>query len=224
MPQLNALPEPLDIDLAATALIVVDMQNAFARPGGMLEQAGIDISGADAAVTNCAALVEAARAATVPVIYLQVGYSPDLSDAGGDDSPNPRKELALVTMRRRPELAGTLLIEGTWDYAIIDELTPQPGDLVIAKRRYDGFTGTDLHAQLQARGVRNVVLCGITTNVCVESTGRSAFFHEYWPILVDDATNHAGPDFVRQATRWNFENIFGWVATTDDVVSVLEGA
>ena len=223
MPQLNARPQPIDLDPARSAVIVVDMQNGFASKGGMFDLAGHDISGADAAVAGTARLVSAARAAGVPVIYLQMGFKADLSDAGDIDSPAYHKELALIMMRNRPELAGKLLIEGSWDWQFVEALTPQPGDMVIPKSRYDGFIRTGLDEKLQELGVRNLLLCGIATNICVESTGRHGFFREYWPILVEDAVNHAGPDFNRQASLWAFENVFGWVTTTEDVAAALSG-
>ena len=155
------------------------------------------------------------------MIYLQMSFKPDLSDAGGPDSPAYHKELALRMMRERPELAGTLLIDDRWDGQIVDGLAPQDGDIVIRKSRYNGFTGTDLDAVLKARGIRHLLFTGIATNICVESTARNAFFNEYWPILIADAMNHAGPDFTRQATLWNFENVLGWVTESGAVFDWL---
>lgn len=223
MPQLSARPQPIDLDPRRTAVLVVDMQNGFASPGGLLDLAGHDIGGADAAIAATGRVLAAARAASVPVVYLQMAFKHDLSDAGGIESPAYHKELALILMRERPELDGTLLVEGTWDWQIVDALTPQPGDTVIRKTRYDGFTRTGLDAHLKSLGVRNLLFTGIATNICVESTARHAFFKEYWPILVEDAVNHAGPDFTRQATIWAFENVFGWVTRSADVLDVLEG-
>lgn len=119
---LDTRPEPLDIDLAMTAVIVVDMQNAFARRGGLLDLAGVDITGADAVVRTIGGILSSARRVGVPVVYLQTGYKPDLSNGGGPASPNPRKETALCLMRARPELKGQLLVEGTWDFKIVDAL------------------------------------------------------------------------------------------------------
>jgi len=179
-------PEPLDIDIAKTAIVVVDMQNAFASPGGLLDLAGVDIAGAAAVVRTIAGILAAARASGMPVVYLQTGYKPDLSNGGGPASPNPRKETALCLMRARPELKGQLLVEGTWDFQIVDTLEPQPQDLVVLKTRYSGFAGTQLDSVLRVREIRNLIFVGIATNVCVESTLRDAYFHEYWPILVTD--------------------------------------
>ena len=114
MLKLDAKPEPVEIDLAKSAVVVVDMQNAFASKNGMLDIAGVDISGASAVIESIARVLESARRASVPVVYLQMGFKPDLSNSGGPSSPNWHKELALRLMACRPELKGTLLTEGTW--------------------------------------------------------------------------------------------------------------
>ncbi|MEP6547043.1 MAG: cysteine hydrolase family protein [Gammaproteobacteria bacterium] len=207
---LDTRPEPLDIDLAMTAVIVVDMQNAFASRGGLLDLAGVDVSLADEVVHTIGRILDAARGARVPVVYLQTGYKPDLSNGGGPASPNPRKETALCLMRARPELKGQLLVEGTWDFQIVDALVPQAGDLVVLKTRYSGFAGTQLDSVLRVRGIRYLVFVGIATNVCVESTLRDAYFHEYWPILVTDGAMQAGPPEAQAATIFNVESFFGW--------------
>jgi len=219
---LAARPREIGIDLAQTALVVVDMQNAFASKGGMFDLAGFDISGAASAIAVNRRLLDASRKAGIQVIYLQMAFKPDLSDAGDPSSPAYHKELALIMMRERPEFAGKLLVENTWDWQIVDALTPRPGDRVVRKSRYNGFCRTELEPYLNARHIRYLLFTGIATNVCVESTARSAFFSEFWPILVEDAMNHSGPDFNRQATLWNFEHVFGWVTKADDVVAALE--
>ncbi|MEN9704770.1 MAG: hypothetical protein RLZZ393_649, partial [Pseudomonadota bacterium] len=165
---------------------------------------------AAAVVRTIRGVLEAARAAGVPVVYLQTGYKPDLSNGGGPASPNPRKETALCLMRARPELKGQLLVEGTWDFQIVDELAPRDGDVVVLKTRYSGFAGTQLDSVLRVREVRNLVFVGIATNVCVESTLRDAYFHEYWPILVTDGAMQAGPPEAHAATVFNVESFFGW--------------
>lgn len=224
MTTLQARLEPVAIELARTALVVVDMQNAFASKGGMFDLAGFDISGAARAIDVNWRLIAACRRAGVRVVYLQMGFKPDLSDAGDVASPAYHKELALRMMRGRPELAGKLLVENTWDWQIVDALTPQPGDLVVHKTRYNGFCRTNLEARLRADNIRYLLFTGIATNVCVESTARAAFFAELWPILVEDAMNHSGPDFNRQATLWNFEHVLGWVTNSDSVVEALGAA
>ena len=219
--RLEARPEALEIDPARTALVVVDMQNAFVSPGGMFDLAGFDISGAPAVIDVHRRLLDGCRAARVPIVYLQMTYRPDLTDGGDETSPNFHKELGLVMMRRRPELEGTLLVEGTWDWQVVDELSPQAGDTVIRKSRYSGFCRTPLADHFRAAGIRHLLFTGVATNVCVESTARDAYFEELWPILVEDALNHSGPDFNRDATLWNFEHVFGWVTWSDDVLATL---
>jgi ureidoacrylate peracid hydrolase len=219
----SAEPEPIDIDLDRTALLVVDMQNAFASPGGMLELAGIDIRPAGAAVANARLVCEAARAAGVPVVYLTIGWPADQSTAGGAESPNPRKELALRLMQERPELRGRLLTFGTWDFEIVEALAPHATDTVIVKSRYSGFHGTDLDSLLRGRGVRNLLFAGIASNVCVESTIRDAYFLEYWPVMIADATMPAGTAEIQRATIYNVSTFFGWVTTAEDVATAFAG-
>jgi ureidoacrylate peracid hydrolase len=218
---LPARPEALSITPERTAVLLVDMQNAFASKGGMLDLAGIDVAEAGQAVANARRLADAARAAGIPVIYLVMGYAPDQSNAGGEDSPNPRKELALCLMRERPELRGKLLTYGSWDYKIVDALTPHPGELVITKSRYSGFVGTPLDAELRSRGIRTLLMAGIASNVCVESTLRDAYFHEYWPVMIEDATMPAGSPEIQRATVYNVTTFFGWVSTAAEVAGAL---
>jgi ureidoacrylate peracid hydrolase len=213
---LPARPEPLRLKPSETALIVVDMQNAYASKGGYIDIAGFDVSGAPAAIQRTKLALEAARKAGMPVIYFQNGWDADYTEAGTPASPNWHKSNALKTMRARPELAGTLLAKGTWDYAIVDELTPQPGDMVVPKTRYSGFFNTNIDSLLRARGVRTLVFTGIATNVCVESSLRDAFHLEYFPVVLEDATHHAGPDYVQKAALFNIEKFFGWVSTVAD--------
>jgi ureidoacrylate peracid hydrolase len=219
MPKLEAKPEPVDVDFSQSAVVVVDMQNAFASKDGMLDIAGADLSGAPAVVDVTGRILSAARRAQIPVVYLQMGYKADLSDSGGPESPNWHKELGIRMMNSRPELKGKLVTEGTWDFAIVDELAPQPGDIVIVKTRYSGFSRTALDAELQGRGIRYLFFTGIATNVCVESTLRDAFFLDYWPILITDASMAAGPPAVREATLFNIESYFGWTIPSSEFLA-----
>ena len=220
---LKARPRDVEIDLSRTAFIVVDMQNAYAKKGGMLDLgAGIDEARTNPVIAANGRLLTAARAAGVKVLYLQFGYKPDLSDAGGPQSPNIRKQMAIRMIKERPEDRDKLIIEGTWGWEIIDELKPEPDDLVVKKARYSGFAGTTLENQLNGLDIRHILFTGVATNVCVESTAREAYFREFWPILVEDAMDHTGPDFTRQATLYNFETKFGWITKTEDVLNMLE--
>ena len=213
---LPARPEPIALEAACTAVVVIDMQNAYASPGGYLDLAGFDISGADRVIRNTKGVLEVARAAGMPVIYFQNGWDADYVEAGGPGSPNFHKSNALKTMRQRPELQGTLLARGTWDYELVEDLKPQPGDIVLHKTRYSGFFNSQLDSTLRSRGIRNIVVVGIATNVCVESTLRDGFFLEYFGVVLEDATHQAGPDFVQRASIYNIETFFGWVSTVAD--------
>jgi ureidoacrylate peracid hydrolase len=213
---LPARPEPIRVRADNTAVIVVDMQNAYASQGGYLDLAGFDIGGAAMVVEQCAKVVATARSAGLPIVYFQNGWDPDYVEAGGPGSPNWHKSNALKTMRQRPELDGKLLARGGWDYELVEALKPHPGDIVLPKTRYSGFYNSQLDSVLRSRGIRNIVLVGIATNVCVESTLRDGFFLEYFGILLEDATHQAGPEFLQQATIYNVETFFGWVSTVAD--------
>jgi len=149
-------------------------------------------------------------------VYFQNGWDKDYVEAGTPQSPNWHKSNALKTMRKRPELQGQLLAKGGWDYALVDELKPHPGDIVVPKTRYSGFFNSQFDSVLRARGIRNLVFCGIATNVCVESTLRDGFHLEYFGVMLEDATHQAGPEFVQKATVFNVETFFGWVSSTAD--------
>ncbi len=222
MLKLGAKPGPIEVELEKSAVVVVDMQNAFASKGGMLDIAGADISDAPRVVTSIKTILDAARRVNVPVVYVQMGYKPDLSNSGGPNSPNWHKELAMHLMNCRPELKGKLLTEGTWDFEIVQELKPEPGDLVVIKTRYSGFAGTTLDSQLRTRGIRYLFFAGIATNVCVESTLRDAYFQDYWPILIADSAMPAGPAMLHEATLYNVENFFGWTIYAEEFVKAMK--
>ena len=213
---LPARPEPIRVDADETAILVVDMQNAYASAGGYLDLAGFDIGGAERVIAQSAKVLDAARAAGLPIIYFQNGWDPDYVEAGGPGSPNWHKSNALRTMRARPELHGKLLARGGWDYELVEGLAPKPGDIRLHKTRYSGFFNSQLDSVLRARGIRNIVFVGIATNVCVESTLRDGFHLEYFGIMLEDATHQAGPDFLQQAAVYNVEKFFGWVSTVAD--------
>jgi ureidoacrylate peracid hydrolase len=221
MPPLATRPEPLEVVFERSAIVVVDMQNAFASKAGMLDIAGVDLTGASDVVAVIRSLRDAARSRELLVVYLRMAYKADLSDSGGPNSPNSRKELGMCLMSSRPDLKGKILTEGTWDAEIVPELAPRPGDVVITKTRYSGFAGTALDSQLRMRGIQYLFFTGIATNVCVESTLRDAYFHDYWPILVADATMPAGDRSLYNATLYNVESFFGWSITSENLLASL---
>lgn len=221
MPVLETKPDPLEIAFDRSAIVVVDMQNAFASKGGMLDLAGVYLADAPRIVRTVRTLLDAARRAGVLIVFVRMAYKPDLTDAGGARSPNCYKEFALRLLAKRPDLKGKILTEEGWDGAVVDDLAPRPEELVITKTRYSGFAGTTLDAQLRVRSIQYLFFTGLTTNVCVESTLRDAFFLDYWPILVPDATLPAGDEKILAATVFNVESFFGWTIPSEILAGSL---
>lgn len=219
-----AKPEPLEVDLSRTALIVVDMQNSGIKKGGMFDIFGWDPSPNAPVVEKHQRLIPACRNAGIKIIYIKMSYNRDYSNSGGPESPNWHKELALTMMQRNPEYWGKFMTEGSWDEEIIDELKPEPGDVVVRKHRYSAFAGTELDHVLKSFSIKYCIYSGLTCNVCVESTLRDGFFLDYWPLMVGDATNPNVPGPTYESTLWNVENIFGWVTTTDELIAAVAGA
>jgi ureidoacrylate peracid hydrolase len=198
------------------------MQNAFATKGGMFDLSGLDISGAQHVIAVVKEVLDHARRVGMKVVYLQMGYDAGLTNSGGPESPNPHKELALLLMKKRPELRGKVLTEGEWDWEVVEELKPQPDDLVLNKTRYSGFCGTPLDSMLRTHGITTLFFAGIATNICVESTLRDAFFLDYWPILLRDATMQAGPLWLQDATIQNVELALGWTLSSSEFIETLQ--
>lgn len=209
----SAKPTPIQWQASETALIVVDMQNGFLKPRGYFDEVGYDLAHAPRTIAAVVRAIDAARSQGVQVVFIQSGFDARHLCVGGDTAPVWHKSEAQVLMHERPELAYKLITEGTWDYELIDEMVPGPGELVVRKSRYSAFAGTQLDQYLRALRMRNLVFAGVAMNVCVESTLRDAYHHEYFPLLLEDASHHAGPPFLREATLWNVERFFGWTAT-----------
>ncbi len=216
-----AAPEPLAIAPATTALVVVDMQNAYLSPGGYLDKVGFDISASPPVIAAAARVLAAARACGLFVVHLQNGFSAEQIEAGGPTAPVYYKSNALKHMRAHPQTRGTLITHGTWDHAIVGALTPLPGEAVVPKARYSGFAGTPLEPLLRGRGITTLLLVGVNTNVCVESTLRDAYHREFFALMVPDATLQAGPPHIFAASVFNVERFLGWTASTDAVVEAL---
>jgi ureidoacrylate peracid hydrolase len=214
----QAKPEPIIMDLKKTAVIVTDMQNAYASKGGIFDRVGQDISGARTVIDNTLKIISAARVAGIKIIYLKMDLAPGSQEDGSRDLPSKHKGLGA----NRPKNNNKPMLQNPWNREIVDELKPLPGDIVIEKKRYSGFSGTNLNDVLKNSDITHLIFTGITTNVCVESTIRDAYSLDYWSILVADGTNHAGPSFTQQATLWNVEAFLGWVSTTNDILKAIE--
>jgi len=217
-----ANPEPVRLDTGKTALVVVDMQNGFCKKDGMFDVFGkLNEAKTELVIQTNKKVIEASRSHGIKVVYLRMTYNPDMANAGGPDSPNYWKEGGAVAMRKNPELKGKFLTLNTWDWQIIDELTPLPEDTVVNKNRYSGFPNTELDAILKKNNIRNLLFVGVATNVCVESTLRDAYFHEYFPVMISDGCGNTGPDYIQEATIWNVSHVFGWVTTSEDLIKAL---
>src|SRR5437667_2344184 len=228
MVTLNAKPEPIAINPARTAVIVVDMENDFVAKGGMFDRAGADISGAQKAIAPTAKVLAAARQAGLKIVYLKMGYRPDLSDLGATDSVNRIRHLKFGVGQKIQTPDGResrLLIRDTWDTDIVPELKPQASDIVIYKTRFSGFYQTDLDATLKKFGIKYLIVTGVTTSICVESTVRDAMFRDYLCVMLRDCMSepigHALPRTNHDASLLNAEVLLGWVSDSDQLIKAL---
>jgi ureidoacrylate peracid hydrolase len=221
MTTVKASPQPILVDFARTAVLVVDMQNAFVHKGGYFDLVGLDITPIQRIIESCKKVVNAAHATGIRIIYLQMGCSPDLSDKGPPDSPSSMKSRVLSMMKEHPEWKDKFYIYGTWGAQIIEELKPREGDIIVKKNKHDGFIGTNLDIVLRTLAAKYLFFVGIATNICVESTLRHAFSLDYFPILVSDAVSPMGSNITQEATLLNVQSTFGWVANAEDVLRAI---
>jgi ureidoacrylate peracid hydrolase len=222
MTTVNTSPQPIDIDLSKTAVLVIDMQNDFGSKGGMFDRAGMDIEPIRKVVPAISRALAAARAARIPVVYIAMGHNRDLSDAGPVDAPHQIKHAPHrlgETIKAPDGSEGRILTKDTWNTRIVEELAPMPGDFVVSKHRYSGFYDTKLDETLKSVGAKYLIVTGCTTSVCVESTIRDAMYRDYSCILLKDCT--AEPNFDSQTSIKIIEMLFGWTATSQDFIAAL---
>jgi nicotinamidase-related amidase len=178
------------VDPRYTALVVVDMQNDFCSTGFNFDQQGIDISMYPEMVPRLKHLIEGARAASLPVIYIMMTRLPDSKI----ESPAQlRFTMRLHFATRGPLQPLQYTVEGTEGQQIIPELIPKPGDLVVRKYRSSGFWGTNLDMLLRSNGIKSIVVTGATTEGCVESTARDGLFNDYYVIVPEDCVASDDP-------------------------------
>lgn len=162
-----------------SALIVIDMQNGFLHPDGSIPRAGMVVPGAADLVSRTAALVAAARARDVPVVHTRHSYR-----HGGLEMPAWYRRAAEPVLAVAPDM----LARGSWDADVVDELAPAQDGIVIDKIRFDAFLHTDLEVVLRALRVERLVVAGVVTNLCVESTVRSALQRDFEVSVAADCT------------------------------------
>lgn len=168
----------------STALIVIDMQRDFCAPGGYADQAGLEIARLRAPIPAISRLLDSARALGMLVVHTREGHRADLTDL--HETKRRRAEHAGAPIGASGPL-GRLLVRGEYGHDLIDELRPLPGEPVIDKPGYSAFAYTDLDLLLRRRGIGHLVICGVTTEVCVSSTLRAAVELGYACTLVSDA-------------------------------------
>jgi nicotinamidase-related amidase len=178
------------VDPSHTALVVVDMQRDFCTPGWAFDRLGVDISMYPPMIPRLARLIGRARAAGVRVVFVLMTVLP------GRASESP----AQIRFNLRLHLAShgggepvQYTTEGSEGQAIVDELAPEPGDLVVKKYRSSGFWGTNLDLLLRSNGIKSVVMTGATTEGCVESTARDAMFNDYYVVIAEDCVASDDP-------------------------------
>ena len=214
-----AQPYPYAFDPAACALVIIDMQRDFVEPGGFGSALGNDVARLQAIVPTVARLLQGFRRAGLPVIHTKEAHRADLSDC-------PPAKLARGDYRPRigeTGPMGRILVAGEPGNDIVPALAPLPGEIVLEKPGKGAFYATPLQAMLAERGIRYLAICGVTTEVCVQTTMREANDRGYDCVLVEDATESYFPEF-KQATLAMIRAqgaIVGWTARTDEVCAAL---
>jgi ureidoacrylate peracid hydrolase len=224
----QAKPESFSMEIGGTAIIVVDMQNDFGSKGGLFDRIGIDISAIQAAIAPTARVLKSARRVGCPIVYLKMGFHPDLSNAGPVDGPNHIKHRQHIGERIQAPNGkeSRILIRDTWNTEIVSELKPEADDIIVYKHRFSGFYETELDAVLRRLRIKHLIFTGCTTSVCVESTLRDAMFRDYACLLLEDcAAEPIGSDEPRtnhDATLLVIQRLFGWVSNSSELLKALE--
>lgn len=215
-PLLTSLEEK--VDPAHAALIVVDMQNDFCAAGGMMDLEGADLTAVQAMAERVQGALEAARSAGVLVVFIRNVYSTErnayLSDVWLEQMLRRRGDSYTVR-----EVCGA----GSWQSDFYGGIAPQSGEPVVTKHRYGAFYNTDLETILRGHGIRTVVLTGVATNACVETTAREAFVRDYYVVFTADGTA-CYSDEAQEATLRTMDKYFGIVVGLDAVADVWRGA
>lgn len=219
MVEVIAEPGPIDLDLSKTALVIIDMQRDFLEPGGFGETLGNDVSLLARAVAPCAAVLAAARSLGLLVIHTREGHLPDLSDA-------PPAKIARGAPSLRigdPGPMGRILIRGERGHDIVDALAPRTGEIVIDKPGKGAFYATKFEDLLKANGISDLLVCGVTTEVCVHTTVREANDRGYRCVVLADCCASYFPEFHEMGLKMIKAQggIFGWVSTSSDLLAAF---
>ncbi|WP_192257710.1 cysteine hydrolase family protein [Mesorhizobium silamurunense] len=222
MAEIEAKPFPFAFKPRTIALVVIDMQRDFAEPGGFGASLGNDVGRVTAIVPTVKRLIEGFRAAGLPVIHTMECHRPDLSDL-----PPAKRNRGNPSIRIGDAgPMGRVLIAGEPGTAILDELAPLPGEIVIEKPGKGAFYATSFGDDLKRLGAEQLVFAGVTTEVCVQTTMREANDRGYECLLAEDATESYFPEFKAAAIAMIRAQgaIIGWTATTDQVLEGIANA
>ncbi len=224
MPQIRSTvaadPAPLEVVWPKTALVIIDMQRDFLEPGGFGETLGNDISQLARAVEPCRAVLAAAREAGMLVVHTREGHLPDLSDA-----PPAKIERGSPSLRiGDPGPMGRILIRGEPGHDIVASLYPAPGEIVIDKPGKGAFYATEFGDVLKQHGIETLLVCGVTTEVCVNTTVREANDRGYRCVVLADCCASYFPEFHEMGLNMIKAQggIFGWVSRSTDVISAMK--
>jgi ureidoacrylate peracid hydrolase len=213
------------IDPSRAALIVIDVQNDFCAIGGMMSNEGFDVSEAQKMAERLPTLIAAARAAGVLVVFVRNIYSTQaaFAPAGVNRPPNMYLSDSWLEQAARTRKGSytrrEVCTEGSWEADFYGKVLPLPGEPIVTKHRYSAFHNTDLDSILRSHGIRTIVLTGVATNVCVETTAREGFVRDYYVVFTADGTaTYSTED--HKATLRNIDRFFGEVTTIDDLMAV----
>lgn len=207
MEVLRTLKERCDPKYAA--LVVVDVQNDFVSPQGSAGKRGEDVSAAMAMIPNLKGLIDEARKIGLTVVYIRTTHS-DWTDTPSWIYRSSQKS-GLNTCR-----------EGTWGADFYEGIQPLPSERVVIKHRYSAFINTDLNTVLKARNIQSVLVCGVATNVCVETTTRDAYMYDYYVTMIDDCSA-AYETKLHLGTLENIRRHFGLVASSSEIIEAWSG-
>jgi nicotinamidase-related amidase len=216
----DARPYAFDLTPERSALLIIDMQRDFLEPGGFGELLGNDVSQLRRTIEPNRALLAAWRSKGLRVLHTREGHRPDLSDL-----PQAKKVRGRSPRTIGDEgPMGRILVRGEAGHDIIPELYPQPGEPVIDKPGKGAFFATDLHAILQSRGVTQLVVTGVTTEVCVNTTVREANDRGYDCLVPEDCVGSYFPEFQAMGLKMIAAQggIFGWVSDSGSILAALE--
>ena len=220
MRRISAEPYAFEFDPVAAALVIIDMQRDFLEPGGFGAALGNDVGLLRSAIGPTARVLHACRKAGVMVVHTREGHRPDLSDL----APAKRLRGKFPTGIGDPGPMGRILVRGEPGHDITAERAPASGEPVVDKPDKGAFYATDLEAMLRSRGVTQLLVCGVTTEVCVNTTVREANDRGFDCLVLEDCTGSYFPEFQQAAIAMIKAQggIFGWVAPSAALLTALE--